>query len=271
MTQTQWRHNWNQSAAKQKGNYLSQANKISAVKKYKQQTYEVLSIKEGDYILEIGCGVGDDAIAMAEQAGSSGKIIAIDVEQGMIEQAIERTKDLELALEFRQGNVCNLDFEDNQFDGCRTDRALQHLKNPHQALAEMVRVVRPEGQLVVSEPDWGTLVVDSRTDHTLTRKILNYWADTRKSGWIGRQLPGLFEECGLVNIEVQSISISGVMRNYDWEFDFIAIAKSAEGAKNDGLITLDEAHSWLQNLKEAEKIGRFFAHLGGFMVSGQKQ
>lgn len=281
MTQIQQQDGWDRTseqwsgkgASEQKANYLSWADNFPPVKKYKRQTFDALDITEGDYILDVGCGRGNDARAMAEQVGRSGKVIGIDIDPGLIDDVVKLTQGLKLPLEFREGNVYSLDFKDNTFDACRTDRTLQHLENPQKALTEMVRVLKPGGRIVVSEPDWGSLTLNiPANERDLTRKIINYWADTRTSGWIARQLPGLFEECGLVHIEVEAISISGAMRAYNWspKVDFIALVKSAAGATSDGLITQDEADMWLQNLKKAEETGHFLAHLGGFMVSGQK-
>lgn len=265
-----WRYEWHIGAAMERAKYLSEVSELPAVLLYKQLTFELLDIQPGHWVLDVACGTGQDAIWLARRVGDEGKVIGVDINQGLIEQAQHEFADLDLPLVFRQADMCQLDFEANRFDGCRTDRALQHLEDPEIAIAEMVRVTRPGGRVVVSEPDWETRVVDSRDDRALTRKILNYWADTRKRGWIGHQLPALFNECGLVDIMVYPVTMIGPLREYDWELDSIALVKSAEGASRAGLITPQEAEIWLHNLREAERAGSFFAHLGGFIVSGQK-
>ncbi len=271
MIAKKWRHNWQQGASEKKERYLSEANQLSGVQKYKSRTFDILAVKKGDYILDVGCGTGDDARLLAKRVGRGGKVVGVDINQSLIDCARKQTESLNLPLEFHQADVYDLtSLDDNKFDGCRADRTLQHLKYPHIALAQMIRTLRPGGRIVVSEPDWGTLVVDSPDDRALTRQILNYWADTRNSGWVGRQLPALFQKGGLTKIEVQAISISGVVRKYNWELDFIALVKSAQGARDDGLISDVEADNWLNNLKETEQAGCFFAHLGGFVVKGQK-
>jgi ubiquinone/menaquinone biosynthesis C-methylase UbiE len=68
-----------------------------------------------------------------------------------------------------------------------------HLDNAPRASAEMTRVVKPGGHVVVYDPDWETLIVDA-PDRNLTRKILNFGYDRLVNGWSGRRLVQLFRE-----------------------------------------------------------------------------
>ena len=63
----------------------------------------------------------------------------------------------------------------------------------------MIRVVRPGSSVVVADPDWEILVIDV-SDRAVTRRILKFNCDTFSHGWIGRQLPGLFQQAGLREI-----------------------------------------------------------------------
>jgi len=91
------------------------------------------------------------AIARAKRVGKTGKVIAVDRSQAMLNQAIASVKDLNLPIEFVCADAQNLPFEDNTFNGARGDRTLQHIANPGRAIAEMARVLRPAGHLVAME------------------------------------------------------------------------------------------------------------------------
>ena len=70
-----------------------------------------------------------------------------------------------------------------------------------QAFAELVRVVRPGGRVVVADPDYGTVMVDA-THRALTQHILAFPCEMTRNGWIGRQLSGLAQQCGLVDVTI---------------------------------------------------------------------
>jgi hypothetical protein len=76
-----------------------------------------------------------------------------------------------------------------------------HLEAPERALAEMIRVCRSGGKVVVFDFDWDTLVVD-HPDRPLSGKILALMADSLRNGRIGRRLAGMFESAGLGEISI---------------------------------------------------------------------
>ena len=56
----------------------------------------------------------------------------------------------------------------------------------------MVRVTRPGGRIVVFDFDWDTLIID-HPDKETTRTVVLTYSDSIQNGWIGRQLPRLFD------------------------------------------------------------------------------
>jgi SAM-dependent methyltransferase len=171
------------------------------------------------------------------------------------------------ATEFRVGDAHRLPFDGAAFDGCRADRTLQHVEDPRRALAELVRVARPGARVVVSEPDWETLVVDA-PDRAATRRILNARCDRMRHGWIGRRLPGLFLASGLRGVEVEATSL--VVRDLATAERLVTLEASAARARDDGLISEAAAGAWVASLRAADAAGRFFAAGTLFIVAGER-
>jgi ubiquinone/menaquinone biosynthesis C-methylase UbiE len=152
----------------------------------------------GRRILEVGCGLGDDAASLARLVAPGGSVVAIDGSRTMIEAARERHGGV-AGLSFDVADAAHLPFEAASFDACRVDRVLEHIADPASAVLEMVRVVRPGGVLVAYDDDWETLTVDS-ADRALTRTVLNAWCDRFPSGCIGRRLVPLFLQAGIRDV-----------------------------------------------------------------------
>ena len=255
------------SNAKRHVRYLDGVRRLSPIQSYKKQTFDLLNIKPGHHILEVGCGTGEDVQAIARLAGREGRVAGVDNSKTMIEQARERAKGLSLPVEYHLGDAYRLDFADNTFDGCRADRILQYLEDPGKALTELYRVARSGARIVISEPDWETLIIDS-PDKELTRRILNFRCDKLQSGWIGRQLPRLLKEVGLDKIKI--IPVTGFFDDYTMADKMLRLGDSVETAQEAGVISADEATCWLSNLEKAGKDGRFFSSATLFIICGEK-
>jgi len=226
-----------------------------------------LQAGEGDHLLDVGCGAGDDVRTLAQLVGKTGRVVGVDLSATMIQEARLRTTGLNLPIEFRLCDADSLDFLDETFTGCRTDRVLVHLDDPARTLSEMVRVLRPGGRLVVFDFDWETLIVDA-PDRALTRRLLNSFCDQGASRWIGRQLRGLVSSLALTEIDVAAGTLEFV--DYTQANRVLLFDATAKKAVAERLVAEAEAERWLQDLENSHAEGRFFAALTGFCVSGRK-
>jgi ubiquinone/menaquinone biosynthesis C-methylase UbiE len=232
----------------------------------KRASYDLLNATPGRRILEVGCGLGDDAAALAKRVAPGGSVVAIDGSQAMIDAARERHRDV-AGLSFDVADAAHLPFDDASFDACRIDRVLQHIDDPARAIAEMVRVLRRGGVVVAFDNDWETLTVDS-ADRALTRTILNAWCDRFPSGWIGRRLVSLFLQAGLRNVVTYPKTL--VLRELDMADRIYCFFSTAEGLVATRTIGRDDADRWSDGLRTADAEGRFFTSYTGFLVSGTR-
>lgn len=89
----------------------------------------MLGANPGRRILEVDCGLGDDAAALAKRVAPGGSVVAIDGSQAMVDAARERHGDL-AGLSFDVADAARLPCSDASFDACRIDRVLQHIDDP---------------------------------------------------------------------------------------------------------------------------------------------
>jgi ubiquinone/menaquinone biosynthesis C-methylase UbiE len=162
-----------------------------------------LDLAPGVTLLDVGAGTGDFDRLIAGLVGPAGRVVGIDYGQTMVEEAKARSKGLDLPVEFRQADAHALPFPDASFDRCVATQVFQHLPGPARALAEMVRVARPGGRVVVTEPDWDSRVC-ALGDLPLARAVARAWADKIPNPGIARELPCMFAEAGLANVRLEA-------------------------------------------------------------------
>ncbi|MGA8746807.1 MAG: class I SAM-dependent methyltransferase, partial [Solirubrobacterales bacterium] len=110
---------------------------------------ELVPAKGGTRWLECACGPGLISRALAERVGS---VHGVDLTPAMVELAGReaRAEGLE-NVSFSVGDATALAFEDGSFDGALTRFSIHHIPAPGRVLAEMARVVRPGGWILVAD------------------------------------------------------------------------------------------------------------------------
>jgi len=240
---------------------------LDLYKCYKQKTFQKMQLKPGDSVLEVGCGTGNDAILLTKYVGKTGKVTAVDRSQLMLNQAREGAENAMSELEFVLADAEKLSFLDSTFNSARVDRTLQHIPHPQTAIAEIARVLKPNGWMVAFEPDWETLVIDSDYPD-ITRKLVNFWCDNFPSGWVGRYLLKYFCQAGLTEVDVEPITIS--FAHFELADKVLDLSQTVQKAGEQKMADQDSLERWLTALKQGDQAGQFFCAFTAFLVSGKK-
>ena len=243
--------------------FMDVANAQPDRQRFKTIIAERLSLSSGDRVLDVGCGTGDDVRMLAPLVGPDGHVIGIDASETMISVARDRSRASSPPVEFAVGDASKLDFSDNTFNACRCETVLMHLDGePARAIAEMARVTRAGGRVVVSEFHWDALVID-HPDRRLTRTIVHTVCDTVRHGWIGSQLPRLMANAGLIDIQVEGHVLRSphqVMRHI--------LNGPLTHAQQQGHLDQADIAQWWRPFDEAEARGQFMATMLTFIVTG---
>lgn len=243
--------------------YLEMANEV--LRQHKQESMDSLHLEPGMSVLEVGCGLGLDAEAMAARVGPKGRVVGIDASQDLIAAARQRTASLGLPLAFAVGDAHALDFPDGSFDAARVDRVLQHLKDPVKALDEMARVVRSGGRLAVLEPDWESISLGG-VDRTIARAVVRYKGDVAIAhGTIGREVRRLLVEAGCRDVMAQHGSMT--FGSLEFTDRVMSLRASLDGAVGEGWVDAADAQAWWDKLRELDQTGKFFAAMCGVIVA----
>ncbi len=113
---------------------------------------EVAAISEGDSVIDLGSGAGNDAFVARKLAGESGKIIGIDFTEEMISKARENTEKLGFNnVEFRQGDIEDMPVASNTADVIISNCVLNLVPNKHKVFSEISRVLKPGGHFSISD------------------------------------------------------------------------------------------------------------------------
>lgn len=245
--------------------FFDAGNRLPAVRALKPLMLEQLRLHRGQRVLEVGCGAGDDVRAIARRVGPDGRVLGIDASPLVIAEATRRSVDRKLPVEFHVGDALALNLPDASVDRCRAERLLMHAHgDPAAIVGELVRVLRPRGRLVVFDLDWDALVIDG-ADPELTRRIVRSYSDGVPNGCVGRALPRLARDAGLIDVTTVPHAIEIPFDFFGW-----VLSGHLDAAIAAGSFTAEELIGWWDAIDEAHARGRFFAAILGFMVAGSK-
>ena len=137
-------------------------------------------VRKGERVLDVATGSGDLALEFARRAGPGGEVWLTDVNRAMLERGRDRMLDRGLTLPAVQCDAEALPFPSDYFDCVSVAFGLRNMTDKERALAEMRRVLKPAGRLLVLEFSrvWAPLA-----------KVYDWYSFTVLP-WLGRKVAG---------------------------------------------------------------------------------
>jgi demethylmenaquinone methyltransferase/2-methoxy-6-polyprenyl-1,4-benzoquinol methylase len=118
---------------------------------WKAYAVTVANLREGDRVLDIAGGTGDLALAFAKKVGKTGQVVHTDINEAMLRTGRDRLVDAGVVLPTVVCDAERLPFPDQYFDLVSVAFGLRNMTHKEAALAEMCRVLKPGGKLLVLE------------------------------------------------------------------------------------------------------------------------
>ena len=118
---------------------------------WKRYTTLVANVREGQHVLDIAAGTGDLTRSFAKSAGRSGLVVHTDINEAMLRTGRDRLLDEGVVVPSMVCDAEALPFADESFDLVSVAFGLRNMTHKDKALAEMCRVLKPRGKLLVLE------------------------------------------------------------------------------------------------------------------------
>jgi ubiquinone/menaquinone biosynthesis C-methylase UbiE len=133
--------------------WVAAAYTLGRESKMRGKTLDIAEVVAGEAVLDVGCGTGTLALAAKRRAGASGYVRGIDASEEMIDRARAKSAGCGLPVTFEVAAAQSLPFADATFDVVLCSLAVHHLPDDDRvgALAEMRRVLKPEGRALIVE------------------------------------------------------------------------------------------------------------------------
>src|SRR3989475_405607 len=176
-------------------------------------------LREGERVLDVAAGSGDLAFDFAKRVGTSGEVWLTDINRAMLERGRDRLLDRGRTVPAVQCDAEELPFPSNYFDCVSVAFGLRNMTDQDAALAEMRRVLRPGGRLLVLEfsriwrplakaYDWYSFKVLPWLGRTVTGDdaAYRYLVESIRMHPDQESLKGMLERAGLENVEYFNLS-----------------------------------------------------------------
>lgn len=159
---------------------------------------EFAKIKEGDTVIDLGSGAGNDAFIARKVAGEKGKVIGIDFTEQMIKRARENAEKLGLNnVEFRLGDIEDMPVTANKADVIVSNCVLNLVPNKHKVFSEIYRVMKPGGHFSISD-----IVLEGELP-ARWKEVAELYAGCVSGAIQKKDYLGIIEEAGFKNITLQ--------------------------------------------------------------------
>lgn len=159
---------------------------------------EFAQIKDGDTVIDLGSGAGNDAFVARRIAGEKGKVIGVDFTEAMIARARDNAEKLGYNnVEFRLGDIDSMPVTANKADVIVSNCVLNLVPNKHRVFSEIYRVLKPGGHFSISD-----IVLEGPIPDKW-KEVAELYAGCVSGAIQKKEYLGIIDEAGFKKITIQ--------------------------------------------------------------------
>ena len=231
-----------------------------------------IPVRAGSAIVDLGCGTGDDLVALAAQhPDMSVQFTGVDVSDKSIAAASERARQDE-RITFQQHRLDGaLPFSNSSVDVVYSNNLLECLASRDGFAREVARILRPGGLAVIAHWDWDSQMFDG-TDKARVRRLIHAFADWQQAwmehsdGWMGRRLWGSFAPTDLFAGTAHARVLTNTVYSPPW-FGH-ARAQDLRALVKRQLASAEDYEAFVADQVALSGEGRYFYSITGYAFVG---
>ena len=232
----------------------------------RRATLERLALSAGETVLDVGCGPGFLCADMAVEVGRTGRVVGIDISEDFLRMARRQGK--RDWVTFARGDIRALHANNASFDVAVSTQVLEYVSDPTRGIAELYRVLRPGGRVLVVDTDWDGMVWHTAEPARMER-VRNAWeahcVDPRLPRTLGAQL----RSAGFSEIEASGFAIINTRLHPDtYSHGMIGLISDFVGRK--GSVSQEELEDWATELRGLNAEGRYFFSIVRYLFRARK-
>ena len=235
---------------------LEARGKHPAFARMLQDYLEAMQIDTAGLVLDLGCGTGVAARAIARRQNFSGRVVGIDLSPALAETATRLAAEEGVGrVEFRVGDTRSLDLADGSFDAVVAHTLMSHVEDPLAVVNEAARLVRRGGMLAFFDGDFASLtfghpdpVQGKANDEALISGVFT-------NPLVMRQMPRLLQAAGLSLVATFPYVLAEMGTADYW---LPGIESFRHLMPKAGVMTAAQADAWAEALRRDSAAGVFF-------------
>src|SRR3954471_10551838 len=216
---------------------------------------EALDATPGDDVLDLGCGPGFYVQDLLERVGADGSVTGVDAAPAMVAMTTQRVAGA-ANVRVLEGGADAIPLGDASVDRALSVQVLEYVADVPHALAELRRVVRPGGRVVIWDIDWSTLSMHGREPERMER-MLRAWDRHLVHTTLPRTLGADLRGSGFADVSVEGhLFATTSMDPQSFGGNFPDIVSGYVRGLDD--VPANELEAWLADLAALDSDGAYF-------------